>query len=123
MTDTLKLNLSEDAYQGDAQFTATIDGVSLGAAQTVTASHTAGKQQLFTFTGNWGAGPHKVLVKFLNDAYGGTSATDRNLYLASADYDGQAYANINEGMYSTGDTASVAVQAPATTDTLTLAHK
>ena len=120
MTDTLKLNLSEDAYKGDAQFTVTVDGVSLGAAQTVTASHAAGAQQLFTYTGNWGAGPHKVAVKFLNDAYAGTAATDRNLYLMSADYDGNAYAGINAAMYSTGDTAQVAVQAPATTDTLTL---
>ncbi len=120
MTDTLKLNLSEDAYKGDAQFTVTIDGVSLGAAQTVTASHKAGAQQAFTFAGNWGAGPHKVAVKFLNDAYGGTSATDRNLYLMSADYDGTAYAGINAGMYSAGDTAQVSVKAPATTDTLTL---
>lgn len=93
--DTLILRLSEDAYLGDAQFTVTVDGGSLGAAQTVTASHAAGAQQAFTFTGNWGAGPHKVAVKYLNDAYGGTSATDRNLYLASA-----------------GETAQVAVQAP-----------
>jgi len=110
--DTLILNLSEDAYQGDAQFTVTIDGVPLGAAQTVTASHAAGAQQPFTFTGNWGAGPHSVSVKYLNDAYGGTAATDRNLYLTSANYDGQAYANVNEGMYSTGETAQVTVQAP-----------
>ena len=110
--DTLILNLSEDAYGGDAQFTATIDGVSLGAAQTVTASHAAGAQQPFTFTGNWGAGPHSISIKYLNDAYGGTSATDRNLYLASASYDGQASATLNEGMYSAGETAQVTVQAP-----------
>ena len=110
--DTLILNLSEDAYGGDAQFTATIDGVSLGAAQTVTASHAAGAQQPFTFTGSWGAGPHNVSVRFLNDAYGGTSATDRNLYLTSASYDGQASANLGEGMYSAGETAQVTVQAP-----------
>ncbi len=110
--DTLVLNLSEDAYKGDAQFTVTVDGVPLGAARTVTASHAAGAQQPFTFTGNWGAGPHSISIKYLNDAYGGTSATDRNLFLMSATYDGQAYANINEGMYSVGETAQVTVQAP-----------
>ena len=120
MTDTLKLNLSEDAYQGDAKFSVTIDGATVGATQTVTASHAAGAKQQFTFTGSWGAGPHKVAVKFLNDAWGGSSSADRNLYLLSADYDGTAYAGINAGMYSTGDTAQVSVQAPATTDTLTL---
>lgn len=117
--DTLILNLSEDAYKGDAQFTATIDGASLGAAQTVTASHAAGAQQPFTFTGNWGAGPHNVQVKFLNDAYGGTSATDRNLYLTSASYDGQASANLGKGMYSAGETAQVTVQAPGQSGSMT----
>ena len=98
-TDTLTLGLSEDAYKG--------------VAQTVTASDAAGKQQQFTFTGNWGAGPHKVAVKHLNDAYGGTSATNRDLYLVSANYNGQDYANIGEGMYSVGETAQLTVQAPS----------
>ena len=111
--DTLTLGLAEDAYQGDAQFTVTVDGVLVSAtAQTVTASHAAGKEQQFTFTGNWGAGPHSVAVKYLNDAYGGTPATDRNLYLTSAQYDGVAYAGIGKGMYSAGETAGVTVQAP-----------
>ena len=111
--DTLVLGLAEDAYQGDAQFTVTVDGVPLSAAaQTVTASHAAGAQQQFTFTGNWGPGPHQVAVKYLNDAYGGSSSTDRNLYLTSAQYDGAAYTGIDEEMYSAGDTAQVTVQAP-----------
>ncbi|MCJ2025973.1 1,3-beta-glucanase, partial [Methylobacterium sp. J-067] len=32
------------------------------------------------------AGDHKVSINFLNDAFGGTAATDRNLYLDSATY-------------------------------------
>ena len=111
-TDTLTLSLSEDAYKGDAQFSVTVDGAPVGAVQTVTASHRAGAQQSFTFGGNWGAGPHKVAVKYLNDAYGGTSATDRNLYLTSAEYDGNPYADVGKGMYSVGETAQVTVQAP-----------
>ena len=110
--DTLVLTLSEDAYKGDAQFTVTVDGTPVGSVQTVTASHKAGSQQSFTFGGSWGAGPHKVAVKYLNDAYGGSSATDRNLYLTSAEYDGNPYADIDEGMYSAGETAQVTVQAP-----------
>ena len=110
--DTLVLTLSEDAYLGDAQFSVTLDGMPLGAAQTVTASHKAGAQQSFTIQGNWGAGPHKVAVKYLNDAYGGTSATDRNLYLTSAEYDGNPYADVGTGMYSAGEAAQFTVQAP-----------
>jgi endoglucanase len=110
--DTLTLRLSEDAYKGDAQFAVTVDGASVGSVQTVTASHAAGAQQTVTFEGSWGAGPHKVSVKYLNDAYGGSSATDRNLYLTSAEYDGNPYADIGKGMYSAGEAAQFTVQAP-----------
>ncbi|MCO6418393.1 hypothetical protein JYK14_19815 [Siccirubricoccus sp. KC 17139] len=30
--------------------------------------------------GDWAAGNHPVAVNFLNDAYGGTATTDRNLH-------------------------------------------
>ena len=111
--DTLVLGLAEDASPGAAPFTGPVEGgPPLGAAQTVTASHAAGAQQQLTFTGAWGPGPHTVAVKYLNDAYGGSSSTDRNLYLTSAQYDGAAYTDLDEGMYSAGETAQVTVQAP-----------
>ena len=88
--DTLVLNLSEDAYQGNAQFSVAVDGTALGAAQAVTALHGQGQSQAFTFKGNFGSGPHTVGVSFLNDAWGGTAATDRNLYIDSATFNGSA---------------------------------
>ena len=88
-TDTLVLQLSEDAWQGDAQCTISIDGKTLGGAVTVTASHAAGKTQTVTLTGQWGAGAHDVGVQFINDAWGGTAATDRNLYVDRVVLDGQ----------------------------------
>ena len=86
--DTLTLGLSEDAYQGDAQFTVSVDGVQVGGTRTVSASHIAGQSQLLSLTGDWGLGQHTIAVNFLNDAYGGNSAADRNLYVTSASYDG-----------------------------------
>jgi hypothetical protein len=79
--DTLTLHLSEDAYQGDAMFVLYIDGKAVTTPQVVTALHDANKTQGFTFTGNWGAGTHTVGVGFVNDAYGGSASTDRNLYI------------------------------------------
>ncbi len=78
---SIVVGLSEDAYQGDAQFTIAVDGVQIGGTQTATASHAAGKSQMFNVLGAFGAGPHSVSVSFLNDAWGGTAATDRNLYV------------------------------------------
>jgi len=89
-TDTLQLSLSEDAWQGDAQCVITIDGKAVGATQTVTASHSLGETQTVTLTGQWGPGAHDVGVQFINDAWGGTADTDRNLYIGQVTLDGQA---------------------------------
>ena len=77
--DVLKLRLSQDSWNGDVQFEVTIDGRTLGAPQMVFASEAAGESQEFTFTGDFGPGEHKIGIRFLNDAYGGTPAEDRNL--------------------------------------------
>ena len=97
--DTLVLQVSEDAWQGDAQFAVTVDGVQQGAF-TATAPHAAGADQAVTLTGNWGAGAHTVGVAFLNDAYGGTAATDRNLYVDGISYDGTAVAGASAALLS-----------------------
>ena len=99
--DTLVLNLSEDAYAGNAQFLVAVDGNTLGGAQAVTASHAAGQTQAFTFMGSFGAGLHDLAVSFINDAYGGPGQ-DRNLYVASANLDGTHYASASAPLWSNG---------------------
>ncbi len=85
---SLALHLSEDAWQGDAQFTLTIDGRQVSAPAVVTTLQSAGKMQDFTFARAFGAGAHRVGVSFVNDAWGGTAATDRNLYVGGIDING-----------------------------------
>ena len=99
--DQLTLALSEDAYQGNAQFIVKMDGKQLGAAQSVTALHSAGKTQGFTFTGAWGAGAHNVEIDFINDAYGGPGK-DRNLYVNQVTYDGHAALTKTDALFSNG---------------------
>ena len=67
-SDTLVLSVSEDAYQGNAQFTVSVDGKQLGGTFTATAPHASGASQTFTFKGDFGSGQHAVAVNFLNDA-------------------------------------------------------
>ena len=86
--DTILLKVSEDAYLGDAQFTISVDGAQVGGTQTASALHSSGQDQTFSVLGNFGTGPHTVTVDFLNDAYAGTAATDRNLYVDSITADG-----------------------------------
>ena len=101
-SNDLALQMSEDAYQGDAQFTVSVDGTQIGGTQTVVASHAAGQQQEFDVLGNWSSGSHQVKITFLNDAYGGSAATDRNLYVNSATYNGSTVSNAASALYWTG---------------------
>ena len=113
--------MSEDAYQGDAQFIASVDGTQIGGTLSATASHAAGASQVFNLNGSFGAGPHNVKVQFLNDAWGGPTQ-DRNLYLNGITYGG-ATTQVNAGLYNNGAvTVGVAGAAPVTTgpDTLVL---
>jgi len=122
-TDTLDVHISEDAWKGDAQYRVTIDGTAIGGVRTATASHASGATQDVSLAGNWGAGQHKVSISFINDAYGGTSATDRNLYVDQVTYDGQAASGAPATLLSNGDAIfNVAASKPASTLTLLLAE-
>ena len=84
----LVLQVGEDAYQGDAQFTVSVDGQQVGGIQTATAARGAGQVQTIALTGQFTNGPHKVGINFLNDAYDGAPGKDRNLYVKSITLDG-----------------------------------
>ena len=119
--DTLVLGVSEDAWQGDAEFTVTINGQTVGGTYTATASHAAGAVQNVSVAGNWGAGQKTVGISFINDAYGGSSSTDRNLYVNQVSYDGQAAGGAPATLLSNG-TASFTTPGGATPITLALSE-
>jgi hypothetical protein len=98
----LVLRMSEDAWQGDAQFTVKVDGVQQGGTFTSHASHAAGKSEAFTFNGAWGTGTHALQVNFVNDAWGGTPATDRNLHVDGVSYDAAVVPNGTVALLSQG---------------------
>ncbi|MCJ2133992.1 hypothetical protein MKK69_07920 [Methylobacterium sp. J-026] len=90
--DHLVLKVSQDAYQGNAQYTVSVDGQQIGGTLTASGAHVAGstaQDDTVTVQGSFGAGPHTVSVNFLNDAYNGPG-NDRNLYVDSASYNGTA---------------------------------
>lgn len=126
--DTLTLNMSEDAYQGDAQFTVAVDGKQVGGVYTADALHSTGDAGVFVLTGSWGSGAHQVAISFINDAYAGTSTTDRNLYVNSISYDGTTNANTTATMCSNGTDmftiggSTAATSAPADTLTINLSE-
>ncbi len=89
--DTLVLQMAEDAYDGDAQFTVSVDGKPRGKVQTTTASHMLGQVQPFTIHGNFGNGKHTVGVAYTNDLSGNDG--NRNLYLVGATINGTVVHN------------------------------
>jgi hypothetical protein len=86
----LTLQLSEDAWEGNADFVLYIDGKAVTTPQVVSALHDAHATQSFSFTGDLGAGKHTVGVAFVNDAYGGKASADRNLYISGVSINGSS---------------------------------
>ena len=120
-SQTIQVVASEDAYQGDAVMVVSVDGVQVGDPILVTASHAAGATQTFSVSGNFGPGSHTVSAAFVNDAYGGSSSLDRNLYVQSVSMDGVALAGASGPLYSNGavtgsftSTAAAPVSTPTT---------
>ena len=110
--ERLTVNLAEDAYQGNAQYSIAVDGKALGSTGSVTALNSTGQSQAVTATAQLTVGWHDLSVSFLNDAYGGTPAMDRNLYVKSVDLNGTAVSGSAAALLSAG-TANFEVYVPA----------
>lgn len=101
-SDVLHVIVSEDSWEGNAQYTISLDGSVIGGVRVATASHATGASQDVSLTGNWGSSLHTIGVSFINDAYGGTAATDRNLFVDGISYDGQAATSKTASLWSNG---------------------
>jgi beta-glucanase (GH16 family) len=117
---TLVLRVAEDAWNGDAQFTIKVDGIQVGGIYTATALHGQGRWQDISITGSFGSsGNHTVDVSFINDGWGGTLATDRNLYVQSVTVNGLLVStptanNASNGMATSDGSVILAINGTAT---------
>jgi len=118
--DTLSLTLAEDSYQADAQFSVSVNGVEIASGQSVTAAHSEGLSQVFSYEGDFGPGPYNVVVTFLNGE-NPSNYFKLDLYVERVSVNGQAPNSVavtNGGLpspsgtaelYNSGDSASYAV--------------
>ncbi len=97
--DTLVLRLQQDAYQGDALYTVSVDGVQVGGTLTASATRASGQFDTLTVLADLASGGHTVAVSFLNDAYGGSASTDRNLHLSTITYNGASVPNAEASLF------------------------
>ena len=102
--DVVTLSLAEDAWNGNAQFTLSIDGKQITTPENVTALHSANAWETIAFSGNFGAGAHTVGVSFTNAASGGSPSTNRDLYVNGINVSGQHYGTGVTTMMSNGTT-------------------
>lgn len=80
--DVLRLAISQDSWEGDAQFMLFLNGEAFGGTRTAMAEHASGKSDIYEILGDFGdGGAQSLVVRFLNDAWGGHAAADRNLYV------------------------------------------
>lgn len=116
------VHVSEDTYLGDAAFQLTVNGVPVGGVQTARASHSAGLTQEFTLYGPADANPGTLSLAFLNDAWGGTVETDRNLYVDWVTVNGLDQPNSAQTLYWNGSTDIVLSEKQPTEVTFNLSE-
>ena len=70
----------------------------------MTALNGSGQSQAVNVSALLSAGKHDVAVSFLNDAWGGTPSTDRNLYVKGIDVNGTPASGASAALFSNGTT-------------------
>jgi predicted component of type VI protein secretion system len=108
-TSWLALHLSEDAWQGDAQFTLAVEGKPISTPQNATTLHSSGQWEEKTSTSPGTSVQAHTRLAFTNDAYGGTPSTDRNLYVNGIDLNGQHHGSGVITLLSSGAAAAFTV--------------
>src|SRR3712207_4432253 len=100
--DSIVLLVSQDAYNGSAQYTVSVDGQQVGGPLTASAWKSSGRSDTVAIHGDWDAGAHTVEVTYLNDAWGGSADTDRNLYVNGVAYNGVVVSGGPTALYTNG---------------------
>lgn len=109
-SDNLTINAAGYAVEGvTPQFIAYVDGAQIGAINTIMAAEYDGSQnggnQAFTFSGNWGPGPHTVGVDYINNNVSPTGDIG-NIFVNSVQFDGNTTieytqsGNVSSGLLS-----------------------
>jgi hypothetical protein len=88
----IALRVASGYYQGAAQFKVTVDGKVLDKVFTAEGDIDKGQWTDVHVAGDFGAaGPKSVLVTFVNDVYGGSASTDRNLFVDRITVNGRGF--------------------------------
>ena len=117
---TLQLILTQDAYQENAQFSMSLDGMASGAISLSPVALTkSAHAEMFTWSGSITDRAHEIGVTFLNDAWGGSAGLDRNVHVMGVIYDNKDYLPSAVNLTNTGSELLVDVGSSNPTVTAT----
>ncbi|HSK38688.1 MAG TPA: carbohydrate-binding domain-containing protein [Arenibaculum sp.] len=89
-TTTIVVRAAADSWQGDPVFKLLVDGEQVGADTAVSVQKSSGGWQDIAFEVELPADASQVAVEYINDKWGGTSDTDRNLHVEQVTIGGVA---------------------------------
>ena len=101
----VQLRVSERYWNGDARYTLSIDGLQVGGVYTAHASYITGQSEVVDIDTRLSAGQHTITVNYLNDAFGGTEDTDRDLFIDGTTVNGKLYSYLANGLPYRGTAA------------------
>ncbi|WP_431267183.1 right-handed parallel beta-helix repeat-containing protein [Dankookia sp. P2] len=101
-SDELVLKLSQDYFQGNAQYTVAVDGKQVGGTLTAGALSGSGQEDVLTVKGDWASGSHTLTVAFINDRFENTPGSDRNLHIDQVRFEGTDLGSGYDVLYSNG---------------------
>jgi hypothetical protein len=93
--DQLAIVLSEDRAGGNAQLIVKVDGAAISGVRTVTALHSKGQTETFSYAGDFSSGTHDIEVDFSNGA-------KSNLYINDVKWNGTSYLTASHEMTTNG---------------------
>lgn len=99
---TLSVVLSGDRAHGAPQFTLKVDGTQIAGPTAVTAAHSNGQTQTFTFTDTLPPGSHTIEIDFVNDPSGSRWGGHRNLYVEQVSVNGTPLLSHEASLYARG---------------------
>lgn len=106
---TVVIGMQEDPWGEDAKYKVAVDGVE-AANGSVASPRGSMNYQEATFTVD--DGTHPIAITFLNDGWGGSPATDRNLIVSYVKYDDSTFFSSPATLGTTGQTLTVTVPPP-----------
>ena len=109
-TPFIEIEASANLYEGVPLLNILVDGKTVASQVAITADFTKGERQTLRFTDPAFLGAGEISLRFLNDLWGGSRDTDRNVHIHQVKLPGRTLVNA-DAVYMVGGRALSALQA------------